>query len=157
MLQRTTTSILVGAVLLNHVNVLAQTRAADQFQKVKLLVNTGEKPVETDVVLRLEEDRLVVRSKAGATELKVFPYSAIKAAEYSYSKSPRWKSGAAAAVVVGVFALPVFFMKGKKHWLTVTGEKDFALLRLDKGNYKIILPAFEARSGVKVVAVAEEK
>lgn len=136
----------------------AQARVgADQFHKVKLMVNTGDKPAETDVTLFLEPDRLVVRSKAGGAELKSFPYSAVKAAEYSYSKSPRWKSGVGAAVAVGIFALPIFFMKGKKHWLTIHAENDYALLRLDKGNYKIILPAFEARTGVKVETVAEEK
>ncbi len=61
------------------------------------------------------------------------------------------------AIAVGVFALPVFFMKGKKHWLTIAVEKDFAVLRLDKKNYKLILPTFEARTGRRVEAVAEEK
>jgi hypothetical protein len=135
----------------------AQPKAADQFQKAKLMVNTGEKPTATEVILRLEEDKLVIRSKAGGAELKSLPYSSIKSAEYSYSKSPRWKAGIGAAVAVGIFALPIFFMKGKKHWLTIGGENDYALMQLDKGNYKIILPAFEARSGVKVVTVAEEK
>lgn len=138
--------------------VFAQARlAADQFQKIKLMVNTGDKPAETDVTLRLEPGQLVVRSKAGGADLKVFSYSSIKGAEYSYSKSPRWKSGVGVAIAVGVFALPLFFMKGKKHWLTVHGDGDYALLRLDKSNYKIVLPAFEARSGVKVETLAEEK
>jgi hypothetical protein len=135
----------------------AQSKAADQFQKVKLMVNTGEKPTPTDVILRLEDDKMIIRSKAGGAELKSFPYASIKTAEYSYSKSPRWKSGIGAAVAVGIFALPIFFMKGKKHWLTIAAEGDYALMQLDKGNYKIILPAFESRSGVKVVTVAEEK
>ena len=56
-----------------------------------------------------------------------------------------------------MFALPLFFMKGKKQWLTIGGEGDFALLQLDKSNYKIILPAFEARSGIRVVTVADDK
>lgn len=48
--------------------------------------------------------------------------------EDSYAKSPRWKSG-----------------------------KDFAVWRLDKNNYRIILPTFEARTGKRVEAVAEDK
>ena len=70
---------------------------------------------------------------------------------------PRWKSGIGLAVAFGIFALPVFFMKGKKHWLTIAAEGDFAVLRLDKNNYRIILPTFEARTGKRVEAVAEEK
>lgn len=152
---RLTAACLVATVLAQS-TLVAQT-AADQFHKVKLMVNTGERPAETDVVLRLEPDRLVIRSIRGGADLKTYPYSAIRSAEYSYSKSPRWKSGIGAAVAVGVFALPIFFMKGKKHWLTLQTADDYAMLRLDKANYKIILPAFETRSGVKVETVADER
>ena len=121
------------------------------------MVNTGERPAETDVVLRLEQDRVSIRSKRGGADLKTLPYTTIKSAEYGYSKSPRWKSGIGAAVAVGVFAPPIFFMKGKKHWLTLQTADDYAMLRLDKANYKIILPAFETRSGVTVETVADER
>jgi hypothetical protein len=155
-MRKITAVALVLSFALNVSSLIAQ-EAADQFHKAKLMVNTGDKPAATDAIIRLEKDRLVIRSKTGGADLKAFPYDEIKSAEYSYSKSPRWKSGAAAALAVGVFALPLFFMKGKKHWLTVTAGKDFAVLQLDKGNYKIILPALEARSGVKVETVAEQK
>ena len=56
-----------------------------------------------------------------------------------------------------MFALPVFFMKGKKHWLTLAAERDFAVLRLDKGNYKLVLPAVEMHTGRKVETASEEK
>jgi hypothetical protein len=100
---------------------------------------------------------LLIQSRKGGSELKNFAYADIKSAEYSYSKHPRWRAGAAAAIAIGIFALPLFFMKGKKHWLTVRTEKDFAVLRLDKDNYKIILPTFEARTGRKVETVGEDK
>ena len=132
-------------------------RAADQFHNVKLMINTAEKPVPTDAVLFLEDQKVVIRSKDGRAELKAFSYDDIKAVEYSFSKSPRWKSGVGVAFAVGVFAIPIFFMKGKKHWLTIHAKGDFAMVQLDKSNYKIVLPAFEARSGIKVETVAEEK
>ena len=138
-------------------SVLAHSIAsADTFTNVKLMVNTGEEADEQEAVLRFEDSSLVIYGRGGAV-LKSFTYADIKGAEYSYSKSPRWKSGIGAAIAVGVFALPIFFMKGKKHWLTIAVEKDFAVLRLDKKNYKLILPAFEARTGKRVEAVAEEK
>ena len=130
--------------------------AADQFTNVKLMVNTGGKAEEQEAVLRLEDESLVILSKGG-TALKTLRYDTMKSMEYSYSKSPRWKSGTAAAIAVGVFAIPIFFMKGKKHWLTVVSGNEFAVIRLDKNNYKIVLPALEARSGLKVETVAEEK
>jgi hypothetical protein len=146
-----------AAALAVLVSLLGQSVAsADTFRNVKLMVNTGEKAEEQDAVLHFGDDALTVYGKGGAI-LKTFKYADIKGGEYSYSKSPRWKSGIGAAIAVGVFALPVFFMKGKKHWLTIAAEKDFAVLRLDKKNYKLILPAFEARTGKTVEAVAEEK
>lgn len=150
--------LVVGALVLSLAQVpLVAQRAADQFLNVKLMVNTGDKPVQTDAILRLEDDRVVIRAKQGAAELKSFLKGDVKSAEYSYSKSPRWKSGAAVALAAGVFAIPIFFMKGKQHWLTINSENDYAVLRLDKSNYKIILPAFEARTGVHVETLAEEK
>jgi hypothetical protein len=71
--------------------LLSQTIAADSYKDVKLMVNAGDKSETTDAVLRFEADRLVVQSKKGA-ELKSLPYASIRSAEYSYSKSPRWKS-----------------------------------------------------------------
>lgn len=129
---------------------------ADTFTNVKLMINTGEKAEEQDAVLRFEDAALIIYGRGGSP-LKTLAYADIKGAEYSYSKSPRWKSGIGAAIAVGIFALPVFFMKGKKHWLTIAAEKDFAVLRLDKKNYKLVLPTFEARTGRRVEAVSEEK
>ncbi|RMG08249.1 MAG: hypothetical protein D6735_01905 [Acidobacteria bacterium] len=150
-------TLVVSVFLVHNSVIFAQSKSVDQFHKVKLLVNTGDKGAEADVILRLEEDRLVIRSRAGGSDLKVFPYSSIKSAEYSYSQKPRWKEGIATAFFIGIFSLPVFFMKSKKHWLTITTDKDFAVLRLAKKNYKVILPAFEAHSGLKIETVADEK
>jgi hypothetical protein len=47
-------------------------------------------------------------------------------------------------------------MKGKKHWLTVVDGGGFALVRLDKDNYQVILPAVEARTGRKIEYVPGE-
>jgi hypothetical protein len=75
---------------------------------------------------------------------------------YAQSKHPRWKAGAGAAVAVGVFAAPVFFMKNTKHWLTLQGAGEAIVLRLDKNNYRLVLPALEARTG-RPVEVASER
>ena len=149
-------SVLVLTFVSQSLVGLAQP-AADQFHNIKLMVSTGEEAKPTDAILVLDKEALIVRSKKGGATLKSLPYASIKSAEYSYSKSPRWKSGAVAALAIGVFAIPLFFMKGKKHWLTIGGDGDFALMQLDKSNYKIILPAFEARTGHNVVTVADDK
>ena len=127
------------------------------FQKVRLLVPVGDETQETEVTLVLDADQLVIRSVKGGSDLKAFPYTQIKSAVYSYSESPRrWKSGVVAGLAVGPVASPIFLMKGKKHWLTVKTDGDYVVLRLDKGNYKVILTEFATRSGVKVEAAGEE-
>lgn len=131
--------------------------AADQFHNVKLMISTGEKAEPTDAILVLGPDALIVQAKKGRATLKTLPYASLKSAEYSYSKSPRWKSAIGVSVLCIVCGVATAFMKGKKHWLAVAGDGDYALMQLDKGNYKIILPAFEARSGQKIANVADDK
>lgn len=143
------------------------SKGADVFDKVKMISVHGEKTDEVSVRLRLEENSLVVESRRTGSVLKDFKYSDIKSAEYSYSKHPRWKAGAGTAA--GSLALgPVFFLalplviplafsKSKRHWLTIKGEKDYLVLKLDKNDRKVILPAFEVHSNVKVEALGESK
>lgn len=126
-----------------------------QFDNVKLMVSTGGEAKETEALLKLEDGKLVVQSKKEGALLKEIAYDDIKAAQYSYSRHPRWKEGIGFAVAVGVFAAPIFFMKGKKHWLTLQTADDYALLRLDKNNYQIIILALETKGGVQVEVSGE--
>jgi hypothetical protein len=128
----------------------------EEFQKVRILTQEGEESKETDAVLVLEQDRLVVRAKKGGTELKFLSFRDIRSAEYSYSRHPRWKEGMGAAVAVGIFAAPIFFLKGKKHWLTVQTEDDYVVLRLDKNNYELVCLSFTAASGIDVELAGEK-
>jgi hypothetical protein len=88
---------------------------------------------------------------------RVLPYTTIDGAVYSFSKHPRWKGGVATAAAVGIFAAPIFFMKGTKHWLTLHAGNDFTVLHLDKKNYLTIVPAFEKHTGLKVESRTDEK
>ena len=108
-------------------------------------------------MLLFEEEHLAILDKEDRSTRKNFGYKVIQSAEYSYSKAPRWKSGGALAIAVGVLAIPLFFFKGKKHWLTIQGGEDFAVLHLDKKNYKAIIAALETKTGVNVETVEETK
>lgn len=127
------------------------------FDRIKLLQNTNGKVREVDATLTLDGERLIVSAGKSAAVLKTLSYRAITDAVFSQSKHPRWKEGGAAAVAVGVFAAPLFFMKGTKHWLTVEAGTDFVVLRLDKNNFRMVLPALEARWGRTIERRAEEK
>lgn len=90
------------------------------------------------------------------------PYSALQSASYSNTETPRWKTGAGTALVIGIFALPLFFMKGKKHWLTVVFEgvpehpENGLLLRLDKDNFAQIIGTIEGQTEVTVERIVED-
>jgi hypothetical protein len=90
-------------------------------------------------------------------------YSDITAAEYSYTKNPRWKTGLGIGAAAFVFppllliAIPVGFTKHRRHWVTVRTSNDFAVLKVGKGIRKLFIPAFETRSSVKVTALGDNK
>lgn len=148
------TLVLIGSL----VTATVHAQEIQTFKDAKLLVQKSDgKADRQDAAVRLNTDSFLVLTKDQKYRLKALAYSDIKSAQYSYSKSPRWKSGIGVAVVAGVFALPLFFMKGKRHWLTVTGTGDYAVLQLDKSNYKMILASLESRSGVTVETVKDDK
>ena len=125
-------------------------RTSESFQKSKLATTVEDKTRESDVVVRYDPTALIIIDKKSGTAAKTFPYAEMKSAEYSYAKSPRWKT----AILVSPFFL---FTSGKKHWFLVQGTGEYALLHLDKSNYRLILAAFEARTGLNVETVADTK
>ncbi|MGQ0762036.1 MAG: hypothetical protein ACT4OT_08470 [Acidobacteriota bacterium] len=131
--------------------------APKTFKNVELLVPKGDKSESKSVRLLFDGRAVIIDADRGEKIYKQFPYNSIVSAEYSYSTSPRWKTAVGAAVLIGVFALPIFFMKSKKHWLTVKTSNDFAILHLDKDNYRMILATVETTTGTKVETVADKK
>lgn len=128
---------------------------------VELVVPDGKKSKQTDAVLRINKDNfqtMIEKSKFKEND-KNFAFADIKVADYSYSKKPMLSGGGAVAtaLLVGfIFALPFLFIKKKNHWLSVQTEKEFAVMKLDGGNYKAIVAEFETH-GVKVREVKEEE
>jgi hypothetical protein len=128
---------------------LSGSAAAQSFQNAQLSVQEGDKTKHIDVNVRYDADVLAIVDKKGQV-LKTFPYVGMKGAEYSYSKSPRWKTA--------IFVSPLFlFTSGKKHWFLAQGADDFALLRLDKVNYKMVLATFETKTSLTVETLKDEK
>ena len=112
-------------------------------------VQVGTKKQDVETTVAFDKSAFWLLDPNGKT-LKAFPYSSIKAAEYSYSKSPRWKN-------VGSGAPLVTTGSGNKHWLMVQTQSDYVLIALDKDNYRSVVVAFEVRSGKAVEKVTESK
>ena len=120
------------------------------YKDAQLTVSNGDETKQVDVVISYATDRFQVLHNKTRQALKDFPYAAFNGAEYSYSKSPRWKSGLSIS--------PFLFLScGKKHWLLVKTANDYAMLQLDKGNYKLVLADLEMRTRVRVEGQGENK
>ena len=128
------------------------TPNAAVFNDVKVLIQEGEKRKDVEAFLRFEADSLVVqpKEKKQAAAERTFPYADIKSGEYSFGKSPR----VSAALLVSPFFL---FSASKSHWLTVKTADDYALLRLDKSNYKLVIAELEKRAHITVASIGENK
>jgi hypothetical protein len=128
---------------------------------IELVVTEGKKSVETDADLTFNEktftvvpDKSVFKSSS-----KELAYADIKVADHSFSKKPMLSGGGAVAtaLLLSVFlAVPLLFIKKKKHWMTVQTEKEFVVLKLGDRNYRQIAAEFETH-GVKVNDLGEEK
>jgi len=128
-----------------------------------MLAPAGDGTTETDVRVQFRDGSMVIVSASDGTVLKEMNYSDITAAEYSYTKNPRWKTGLGIGAAAFVFppllliAIPVGFTKHRRHWVTVRTSNDFAVLKVGKGIRKLFIPAFETRSSVKVTALGDNK
>ena len=68
-----------------------------------------------------------------------------------------WSNRHFIGLVANVFAAPLFFMKGKKHWLVFeTDDEDQVALHLDKKNYQAILAAIESKAKLKIERFTED-
>ena len=156
-------TILLFALILNAFWPASAQAKPEVFEKIELLVPEGEKISEKNVRLRFLEDELRIETITGDKVYKTFKYTEIMDAEYTYSKNPRWKTGlglSAAAVLfppLFLVAIPIGFSKHRRHWLTVKTNGDYAVLKLSKNNRKLILPAFETKTGVYVKGTGDNK
>ena len=165
MLMKKLTVFLVFTLVFNCiVAVKAQTSTNEEvFGKIQMLSQNGENVRETQVRVHLKNDGLEIKTLKGNTILKNFKYEDIKSAEYSYTKSPRWKTGLGLGATALIFppvlfvAIPLGFTKHRKHWLTIRTDKDYAVLKLSKSTRKIFIPALETRSSVEIEGLGENK
>jgi len=142
----------VVASLIAATIVGAQPVLVQEFKDAKLQIQQGDKKKEIDSVLRYEPEALIIRpdDKKEAQAGRSLKYSDVTSAEYTFGKSPR----VAAALLVS----PLFlFNSSKSHWLTVKTADDYALLRLDKSNYKLVIAELEKRAHITVASVGENK
>ena len=125
------------------------------YGKVKYLKAADRKSEKIEVRMSFEQDEVTVQQRKTRETLFVMAYTEIDGFTYSKSAHPRWKTGLATMAALGPYAIPFFFMKGKKHWLTVKCGGEMMAFRLDKRNYNMIIAELEAKTGRQAHRVIE--
>ena len=116
------------------------------FKKSRILDQEGK---ERKAEMVFGDKTLTIHRKGHADEVyAVIPYEGVSSLLYERAKSARLK----AALFISPLML---FSKGKKHWLTIqwageNDERDAAILRLDKKEYRAILGEIDARTDVEL-------
>jgi hypothetical protein len=118
----------------------AETRGAEhlpdaRYERVSWVVAEGDLKDELEVALEFRRDGVEIFPLDEETRGKTLSYGAIVSISYSQVEPSRWKK---------------LLRLGSSHWLTVRTRNDSAVLHLDSRNYRTIIEAFEARTGLKV-------
>ncbi|MDQ3219961.1 MAG: hypothetical protein M3Q26_04320 [Acidobacteriota bacterium] len=135
---------------------IALARVSSTFM-VETLVSEGKKSKEVNSTLNFGDKSFRLVSNKPGLVSKEMTYSEIKTADYSYSKKPLLSTGGAVAMAIltGLIVLPFLFMKKKQHWLTVRTDNDYAVMKLDKENFRQIQSEFEIKK-VKITTLNED-
>ena len=159
---RLATSLLIIASLASS-SFAVPANEVTFFNNIELLQPSGEKLRETSVRVVFEEKSMRLIGRSSGKVLKEWSYDEIKAAEYSYSKNPRWKTGlglGAAGLLLPpllLIAIPIGFTKHRRHWVTIRTDNDYAVLKIGKSVRKVFIPAFETRTSVTIKGVGDDK
>jgi hypothetical protein len=144
----------VACILISAIDISVLAQSAMVFKDAKIREQVGDKTKDSDALLMYNDASLVIHAGDSSLKkphvLKTINYVDVTGAEYTFGKSPR----VSAALLVS----PLFLLNASKsHWLTVHTGGDYAVLRLDKNNYKLVMAEFEKRTGKKVESIGENK
>lgn len=127
----------------------------------------GDEEKKHDARMELDVENKVLRvtdEKRGAEKMTYaeIPYEAITGLSYSRSSHPRSAAGTALGVAsLGVGLLVGFLARNKKHWFTIDFNgveslpQNYLYLRLDKSNFRQIMAAVEAATGLETEVFEE--
>jgi hypothetical protein len=109
--------------------------------------NPGRKDTrEVNAVVIFEKDSIKIFSRRKDEVFKEFPYQKIKYVEHSFSKNLLFSSRTSPALLLLFPTLAALSSGKEKHWLTVVGEDDFAVLKIENDNYRLIKNEFIIRN-----------
>jgi hypothetical protein len=119
--------------------------------------NPGRKDTrEVNAVVLFEPDAIKIFSRRKAEVFKAFPYKNIKYVEHSFSKNLLFSNRTSPALLILFPTLAALSSGKEKHWLTIVGEDDFAVLKIENDNYRLLKNEFIIRN-LDIFNVNEDK
>ena len=127
---------------------IASAQASANRYEAEMLKNPnkgGKDTREVNAVLIFEKDALKIISRRKKETFKEFKYAEIKYVEHSYSKQPFYSDSTRTVMLSILTGLPLFPGESEKHWLTVVTENDFAVLKIENDNFRLLKNEFLIR------------
>ena len=157
--KETGSAVMGGEIMRSFVKFIAFTLVftftlasfATDFDKAQYFRKTdnGKKSDPVKGVVCVDQTAKAIRfvNHDGKVEFAV-PAAKIKNIVYERTAKPRYAEGL-------LIAWPLLFTKSKSHYLTVQFENDkgageYAIVKLDKSNYREVLATIEANTGQKI-------
>ena len=151
---------IVLTLILSIMTTSAFGQAAPNRFEVEMLKNptAGKKDTrEVNAVLIFEEDGIKIQSRRSSEVFKEFKYSEIKSAEH-YTRKPGFQLSKGTTIALSVLTgMPLFLMRQKdKHWLAVRADGDYAVMKIENDNYRLIRMELIVKN-IDVVDIDENK
>jgi hypothetical protein len=109
--------------------------------------NPGRKDTrEINAVIVFEKDSVKIYLRRKNVVFKEFDYKDIKFAEHSFSKNPLASGQTQTLLLMMLTGVPMLYGGKEKHWLTIVGEGDFAVLKIETDNYRLLKMEFIIRN-----------
>jgi hypothetical protein len=128
----------------------AFSQASPPRYEAEVLMNPpagGKDTREVNAVIAFEKESIKISSRRKNEVFKEFSYKDIKFAEHSFSNNPLVSRRTRTVLLMLLTGMPPLFYSGKeKHWLTIVGEGDFAVLKIETDNYRLIKMEFIIRN-----------
>jgi hypothetical protein len=128
--------------------------------EVEVMMNPnkgGKDTREVNAVLVFEKDSVKIISRRKKNLVyKDFNIKDIKYVEHSFSKTPFMSAATKAVFFTILTGLPLFYSENEKHWLTLVTGNDFAVLKIENDNYRLLKNEFMIRD-FDVVNINEDR
>lgn len=148
---------LAVVLLVGGLPISAQQKASTYEAEFLSNPNKSRKDTrEVNAVLIFENDSVRIISRRGSQVFREFKYSEIEWVEHSFSKNPFFSDITRETVLAALIAPSLWYEKKEKHWLTILGENDFAVLKIENDNYRLIKMEFLVRE-LKIENVNEDR